>query len=591
MDTFNIFKQVQTELDDFFNRKIKIASAVVDGKEKGGFEYSQWDTLQAIEFVDNSKFLNGVKDKEGQTKFFLNTASFRKEVASKNIDIDVKNFNFIPEDGQSNYGAIIARKKFKKWAKDNGLSDKINETVDRFPKYGTIVAKRVGNEIEIIPIGTLRNQQDAKCLKDASYVIEEHEGMCKSEMEEYKGWDVSKLSLKWDDKVTVYERYGYVPAKFLKANGGTVDVKDDATVYCVVVLTLNKSKDGKTGGEVLFVEETECPYIERHYARQDGRWLGIGEIEKQIDNQAARNMVFNLRKKSLGWASKNVFGTADDTLVNNLSTQVKDGDVLKLTNPNSMWRIDTTNRANVDYNAIDQLVEENSNQRSFTFEVATGETMSSGTPFRLGALLSNSVNSYYDKKREILGLFWKDIVIEFMIPAWLKETPDEFVEGVLDTEEGFDELRQAKRDWMITQSFINAVIANKDIDMEGIKMAVDAGLAKINRDFFKMTKQEVKDMKYRIDLDITGESVDVPKKIETLTTLYQAQIQMQDIEGAKATIKKILALTGEKITATAPARSMGAMMGGIQNTPTAMPTASAPTPSMTPSPIIPNIAA
>lgn len=584
--TFNIFEQVRTELDDFFTNKVKIASAVVDGKEKGGFEYSQWDTLQAIEFVDNSKFLNGVKDREGQTKFFLNTASFRKEVASKNIDIDVKNFNFVPEDGQPEYGAIIARKKFKKWAKDNGLSDKINDTVDRFPKYGTIVAKKVGKEIEIIPLGKLRNQQDAKCLEDASYVIEEHEGMCKSDMEEYKGWDTSKLSLKWDEKVTVYERYGYVPAAFYKAHGGTVQVKDDATMYCVTVITLDKSKKGKTGGEVLFIEETECPYIERHYAKQDGRWLGIGEIEKQIDNQAARNMVFNLRKKSLGWASKNVFGTADDTLVNNLSTQVKDGDVLKLTNPNSMWRIDTTNRANVDYNAIDQLIEENSNQRSFTFEVATGETMSSGTPFRLGALLSNSVNSYYDKKREILGLFWKDIVIEFMIPAWIKETEDEFIHGVLDTEEGFDELRQAKKDRMITDSIISAIVNGKDIDIETIKQEVDAGLAKVSRDYYKMTKQEIKDMKYRIDLDITGESIDIPKKIETLTSLYQSQIQMQDIEGAKATIKKVLALTGQKMPTTAP--QMPAM-GGIQNTPTSMPTTAVPTQSMTPSPMMPSI--
>jgi len=53
-------------------------------------------------------------------------------------------------------------------------------------------------------------------------------------------------------------------------------------------------------------------------------------------------------------------------------------------------------------------------------------------------------------------------------------------------------------------------------------------------------------LKYRIDLDITGESIDIPKKIETLTTLYQAQIQVGDTEGAKITMNKILPLTGEK---------------------------------------------
>lgn len=564
MQTFNIFQQVRDELDDFFTEKVKISSAMIDGQVNGGFDYSQWDTLQNIEFVDNSKFITGEKDAEGQTKFFLNTASFRKEVASKNIDIDVKNFNFIPEDGQAEYGAIIARKKFKKWAKDNGLSDKINDTVDRFPKYGTIVAKKVGKDIEIIPLGKLRNQQDAKSLEDATYVIEEHTDLNMHELEEYKDWDTSNLKLKWNERVTVYERYGLVPASFYKSHGGKSDIEDDKSVYCVCIVTLDKSKKGKTGGELLFIEETECPYIERHYLRQDGRWLGIGEIEKQIDNQAARNMVFNLRKKSLAWGSKNVFGSSDDTLVNNLSMQVRDGDVLKLSNPNALWRVDTSNRSSADYNSTDQLIEENSNQRSFTFEVATGESMASGTPFRLGALLGNSVNTYYDKKRETLGLFWKDIVINMMIPMWLRETEEEFVEGVLDTEDGFDELRRAKRDRMITNAIIERVIAGEPVDVDLIKQQADEGLAKVTRDFYTMTKDEVKNLKYRIDLDITGESVDIPRKIESLTTLYQTQMQSGQVDQANETLRRIMMLVGEKSPTQAPQMGM--------NQPTQMPT-------------------
>ena len=196
MDTFNIFDQIRSELDDFFNTKIKIAETVdPNGKRKGGFKYSQWETLQNIEFVDNSKFITGDKDSEGQTKFFLNTASFRKDVASKNIALGVKNFNFIPEEGQPEEPVIIARKKFRKWAKDNELAEKINDTEDRFPKYGTIVGKRCGKSIEIVPLITIRNQQDAKCLNDADYVILEHNDMGRHEMEEYPDWDLTRLDL------------------------------------------------------------------------------------------------------------------------------------------------------------------------------------------------------------------------------------------------------------------------------------------------------------------------------------------------------------------------------------------------------------
>ncbi len=548
MDTFDIFSQVQNELEDFFRRRIKISASYVDGQLLGGFFYSQFQTLQNIEFVDNSQFINGSKDREGNTKFYLNTASFRKEVASKNIDLDVKNFLFVPEEGQSEYGAIVARKKFKKWAKQHGLSDLLNDTVDRFPKYGTIVGKKVGKNITIVPLGKLRNQQDAYSLATASFVIEEHTDMCYEDFEKYPDWNLDELDFSdFDTKMTAYERYGYVPVKWFKKNGGKTEKGDDESIYVICVITLNKAKKkAKAGGAILFLEECECPYVERHYARQDGRWLGIGEIEKQIDNQAARNMIFNLRKKSLGWASKNIFGSSDDTEVNNLSRQVKDGDVLKLSTRDSMWRIDTVTKANADYSSMTQEVEQNANQRSFTFEVATGESLPSGTPFRLGAMLSNSVNTYYDKKREILGLFWKDIVFEIMIPNWVRDTEKEWIEGVFDGEEGFDELRAAKEEFLVSDAIVEAVIADKPVDIPAIRNRVKAGLARVTRDYYKMTKDELKNLKYRVDLDITGESIDIPKKIETLTTLYQAQIQVGDIEGAKLTMNKILPLTGEK---------------------------------------------
>lgn len=564
METFNIFTQTKADLNDFFNKKIKIASAVVDGVEKGGYEYSQWELLQAIEFMDASKFISGERDSEGQQKFYLNMASFRREVASKNIDFDVKNFLFIPEEGQSEYGAIIGRKRFRKWAKDEGLARKINDTVDRFPKYGSLVMKAVGKDIEVVPLLKLRNQQDAKSLAEASYAIIEHNGMKKHELKKHKDWKIDNIELKMSENITIYERYGYVPRDLLNADSKGISTNTDDLVYAMAIIALDKTKD--KSGAVLFIEETESPFIEIHYSQQDGRWLGIGEMEKQIENQAARNMVFNLRKKSLAWSSKNIFGSLDDTVAKNLVRDVKDGDILKLSTANGMFRIDTTNKANADYNGIDSQIEENSNQRSFTFEVATGEALPSGTPFRLGAMLGNAVNSYYDKKREQLGIFWKDVVFKFMLDKWIKDTPEEFIEGVCDTEEGFEELRLAKKNWAVARLFIRNIVAGKDIDFDALNQEVDKRFATMQRDYYRMTREETKALKYRFDIDITGESVDIPKKIETFTSLYQSQLQSGDIEGAKATLKKIMIFAGEKmpVSTTQP----NVMMNGMGGTPT-----------------------
>lgn len=563
METFNIFSQVQSELKDFFEKKVKIGSAIIDGVEKGGYEYSQWELLQAIEFMDGSKFLSGDRDSEGQQKFYLNTAVFRREVASKNIDIDVKNFNFIPEESQSEYGAIIARKKFRKWAKDNGLSEMINDTVDRFPKYGSLVMKKVGKKIEVVPLCKIRNKQDAKTLKDAEYVIIEHNNLTKRELEEKKGWDISDLDLKFNDKVTVYERYGYVPRALIDSKTGQT-TNTDEPVYAMCIIVLDK---GKKGGALLFAEECECPFVEIHYSKQDERWLGIGEMEKQLENQAARNMVFNLRKKGLAWSTKNIFQTQDDTLYNNLVKEVKDGDILKVSSVNGIYRVDTASAAQGDFNNMDNLLEDNSNQRSFTFESATGESMTSGTPFRLGALLASSVNSYYDKKREQLGIFWKNVIIEFMLDSWIKETEQEFIEGVFDNEEGFEELREAKKSLLAGKIFLREILkGNGEVDGEAVKLLVEANLKTVKTDYYKMTRDEIKNLKYRFDIDITGESIDIPKKMETLTNLYQTQIQSQQIEQANETLKRIMLLAGEKVPkAPAMANAMSATMPTTQN--------------------------
>jgi hypothetical protein len=546
MQTFSIYSKVRDELKDFFEKKIKIGGAVVDGKENGGYEFSQWETLQAIEYIDGSKFQSGDRDSEGQQKFYLNKASFRKEVASKNIDLDLKNFAFIPEEDQYEDGSILVRKRFRMWAKDNGLSDMLNESVDDFPKYGHIVAKRIGKEVELVPLMKLRVDQKAENLKDAKYVILEHSEMTLKDMEEMPDWDTSGLDMKWDDCITVYERYGYVPLSFYKNGKNESYTKEDEkkSVYCVTYVAFDKVKNGD--GAILFMEETDCPFVERKYEGVKGRWLGRGEIEKQFENQAIANMVFNLRKKSLAWSAKVITQTQDDILINNLVKEVRDGDVLKVNTPGGVWRVDTTNHANADFNAVDQLVEQNADQRSFTFEVATGESMPSGTPFRLGAIVGQSVNAYYSKKREVLGLFWKEIIIEFMIPQFEKNNK-EFIEALCSSEEGFETLRQHKMNRIKADAYINAILSGQEVEPGVIDLIVEAEMAKVPIDYYRMTSDEVKNLKYRFDIDVTGESIDIPQKIETYTTLYQTALQEGDMETAKYAKKKIMILAGEKM--------------------------------------------
>lgn len=535
---FNIYSQVQDELDDFFKESIKISGTKNDNNV--GYDFSQKDTLNLINFVGASKFEKGDKDTNGNQKIYLNSSTFRADVASKQIDIDLKDILLVPDDYNDKYKTLLVRKMFKNFAKDTGFSVDLNEMVELFPFYGSLVVKKIKKDFEIVPLSILRNQQDAKSLNTASYVILEH-NMKVWEAQQMPNWDLSGMELEWDSDITVYERYGRVPAKFFDAEADETESVD--TVSFIVLDAKKKKTD--VGGCMLFIEKlTKRPFKEVHWKRRHGRWLGVGEIENNFENQKARNLVTNLRLRSLQWSSKQIFQTQDEEVVNNLVKDIKDGDVLLVSGAGGITPVNNQTKALADYQAFDTLIEDNSNQKSFTFEVATGEEMKSGTPFRLAVVLSNAVNSHFNLKREKLSLFLKEILYEFVFPNFEQDTFDRMKEYMAEGEDGYNDLidivANIKTNEFIKQS---ALIQGKLPTKEEVIAFMDKVKARGFAEF-KLPKGFAKSLKYAVDIVVSGETVDVEKKIETLTNLYTALSQAQDPRAEKI-LEKIIVLAGE----------------------------------------------
>jgi hypothetical protein len=548
---FNIFAQLAEELDEYFTGKVKIGQGSKQSK-RAPYEFSMFDTLETIDYYSGSRYEKGEKDTDGSPKFFLNLVTFRAETASKNIDLDVKDYNFIPEDSDSVYGALLYRKSFREWAKENYYGEFINELVDDFPKYGTVVTKRVGNELMKIDLCKIRMQQDAESIEDATYFIEEHPNMTRHEMEEMPNWDLTDLKLKWNEKALVYERYGYVPLDWYKEyKGETVKKGDEDKSISVMTILAPEVESKNPDGAILFCEESDNrPYQECHYKRIAGRWLGEGEVEKNFGNQVARNMIFNLRKRGLAWSSKNVFQTMDSEVASNLVREVKDGDVLKLSQQGGVTRVDTVSRSNGDANNLDQAVEENANQRSFTFESATGEALPSGTSFRLGAMMTNTVQSYYKLKRQKLGLYLTRLAEEFLVPMFEKNNKEAGRIGITDSEDGYEILREAKKEYMKGKLILSHILnGDYEFDQQSIDDEVKELLRMTKMDFYEFDKDFWKSLKKKVTIETVGESVDVTKKMETLTTLYQTMVQSGN-PASESVLKTILSLAGEKMPMT-----------------------------------------
>lgn len=563
---FNIHSQLQKEIEDFDNNTICLAAT---GENKGGYRYSQKDTLITTELYHASKFESGEVDSEGQRKFFLNIVRFRREVAEKQTDMDVKDFLFVPENETSEVPAVFMNKSFRAWAKKERFGKLINMLNTDFSKYGSTVAKEVGGEIVRVPIRTLRNQQDAKSLKESTFVIEEFKDMTLSEMQEYKDWDLSQLDMKWGDTKTVYLRYGNVPTSYYKAQkdeeSNAEDEKD--STYVLAVLILDKSKNAKKGtGTTLFIEETECPFREAHWSRVDGRWLGVGEIEKNVENQIFRNMVENMRRRGLLWASKKIFQSSDTDVAQNLIRDVKDGEVLSITPNGNVTQVNMQTQALGEFNSAAQVIDDNANHNSFTFEVSTGEGMASGTPFRLGVLLSRAADSYFALKRENFGMFMEEIVYDLLLPLFKKNNKKEHLMQFIATDEGIVLLRERIIEMNIHENAKKAMLSGKIFDLAKIRDEVTRKITERPSEWLKVPKGFYDTIAANVTLVTTGENMNLDKRIETLTNLYTQLIQSQDPRAEKV-LTKIMMLTGEDIGAFGVAKKPQTEAGqpGVQD--------------------------
>lgn len=564
MDNFDIFGQIGKEIADFKQSRIRIAGSenTEDArylkKDNKGYYFSQYETLNLIDLYYNSKFETGAIDSEGQRKLFLNVCAFRSDVASKMIDLDTKDFVFIPDQEDSKWLSYFITKEFKEWCRENYFGELINTFVERFPKYGTVVSKRVGKRIENVPLRTLINQQDAKSLQTASHVIQVHDKMTLQDMQEFPDWKTEGLKLKPGEEKTVYERYGWVTKDWYEKHTGNKAKAKGDVIDCLCICTLTEKRkdnvDKEYTGTVLFCEEVkkgERPFQEAHWKQQDGRWLGIGEVENQFENQISRNMIANLRRRSLLWSSKKIFQSPDETVSKNLIRDVKDGDVMRIMPNGNITQIDMASREVGEFNSTEAIWEKNSDQKSFTYEVATGEGLPSGTPFRLGVVLSNAVNSHFGMKREKLGLFLKRLIVEDVYDIFKKEKSREHTITVFGTESGINDLRKVASTLELNKRITDwAMNDNSDNipDFNALKQAIEMGYQQKSHLFIDIPDQAYEDVEHHVELTVTGEEIDTATKVQNLTTLYQSLAQTGDPR-AEQVLNRIMSLQGENLEA------------------------------------------
>mgnify|MGYP001354264500 CR=1 FL=1 len=474
------------------------------------FAPSQKNVIELVNLYWVDKFKDGDYDSLGIKKSFYNVVESPTLTAAKMIDLDTKDIKIIAENGQSYYPAMLYERELNVWmkARKNAYGQTfgqfLNNLVMNYPKYGHVVVKKAKNSVHIVPLENIICDQNAISILNARYVIEKHE--VNPEQFEYdaevNGWENIDDVLYHNqekEKITYYELHG--------------KIKGEKENYFVIA-------EGSESGIVLFSSHVkrEDLYKEIKWDNVVGRALGRGVVEKLFEAQIQMNKITNYKTQGLHWTSKHIYQTKDSKLNRNLMTSVDNGEILTVNSDISPVVNEERNLSayQEEEKRWDLLVD----KRTFSYDVTRGERLPSGTPLGSAVLQTQMAAGYFDVKREDLGLFVKDILFDWIIPEFRKTVKGEheLLFGEFD-ESNLNKIRELIAKNRVKKKILRMKYLPTTREYEALK---ELTLEEIKQEkAIDIPEGYYDDLKYKIDIIITGEELDLGAKMTTLQTAMQ----------------------------------------------------------------------
>lgn len=558
----DIFKQIRDERQDFLQNEIEIVP---------GYNFSQYQTIKKVHLYFNGHYekgdyeeINGVMRK----KVFHNLSNWRCEIATKMIDMDVKDFILVSNKVESDWSVFLLEKELKVWLKKNEMGQILNEISRLLPVYGTVILQKTATGAKIVDLRYLYVDQAAASLEDASYINIRHllshkdmRKMGKKGWEDvnqaielfsgkyaqgydlggvnqssngsnlyYEGSSIQKTQAQSAPLVEVWERYGEVPLSWF------TDKESDSNEYVLakyVVAGVDqavKNDEGVVIGEdgiVLYKEQIdELPFEEVHYNRTEGRFLGIGIVESLFENQRRMNEVKNQESRANELASIQLFQTPDDTIASNIMTDLNNGDIIKSKNGITPIATEARNLVGMQKTALD--IEEHSNNLTFSRDVISGENPPASATLGAVQLQTQQTTAVFDYKKENIGLFVGCFIKELVFPQIEKELNKEHILRIAGS---FDEIQKLRMNYAknkATRRFAEEVLikGTKSASQEVYQMFVDSALEDISKMgdkiWAEIKKDTFKNIDYDVDIVSTGENRNIYAQINNGNALLQA---------------------------------------------------------------------
>ena len=496
----------------------------------GGYSFDHVKTLQMIHLYYNGKFLKGDRDELGNRKYFFNITKPACDVATKFIDLDTKDIVLLTDDPNDQWKLWIMQKDLKQWLKEEKFGVLLNEIGFAYPVFGGVVLRKASDgKWHNVPLANLRMETtNGKTLEDGTFCYELYR-MSRQEIKNM-GWDKDAvkqlLSQCKDSIITIYECYELneddgkkwkrtFKADFLRYNkNGQVHKSEESEI---------NSEENYLDGIILFEDEADkLPYRELAWEKREGRWMPFGFGEYTFDNQIRQNELTNIKARGLQISSLKLFQTRDETVGRNVFTDMVNGDIIK--SSSEITELNTNEKNLAAFASEEQRWDANAERKTFTYDVARGESLPGSVTLGATQILSGMVASYFDMKREQFGLFIKALLLDDILPSFKKARKKSHMVKFTSSDKEMEKLRKAMMNAHIRKETMDqlmrgivptkeSMIMQETTAMQQMQGMKDVGIETLDN-FYD-------DVEASVDIVITGEQMDTGAKMQTLQSALQ----------------------------------------------------------------------
>lgn len=501
-----------------------------DVEMPGGYSFNHVGTLRRIDLYYNGKFESGEFDDRGNKKFFFNIVKPACDVASKFTDIDTKDVVLYPTIPENHWEVWLMQHDLKQWLKENNFGVLFNEVNEDYPKYGHVIVKKTKDGWKKVNIANCRFDPSSQSFKTDTWFYEALL-MTPREIIEMK-WNnkdaVDELLSDKKSKYLIYECYDYNldgGKKWKRSfKAGVWDYKKGDRLVRGTEALINTENDWNPSLTLHEDELNELPYRELKWEEVPGRRLGLGFVEYLFDNQIAENEAENLERKALFFKALQVWYTRDENIGGrNVFDGVDNGNIL-LTGT----EIASLPKDNADlsaYNNTRNRWNENTTTKTFTSDISRGENLPSRTPLGVANLQTSMLVSYFDKKKENAGLFWKDIFLNDIIPSFKKDAKKRHKLSLLSNTSGVTKFIKLKAREIVDGLALKYILERGRIpSLEEIGLLEESVVKNLRSNKvigINIPDDYYENTKFRFDINFTGEQLDVATMQQSLDVAMQ----------------------------------------------------------------------